>query len=154
MSMRVTTLMMSALLLAAVAACGAAGSSGSPAVAGGAISVTGAWVRAAAAGATSAAYLTIVNGTAADDALTAVSSPVARSASLHETSVDASGMAGMHQIDRIAVPAGGSVSLEPGGYHAMLMDLAADLEAGSTVSLTLTFSVAGPIQVQAEVRAS
>jgi copper(I)-binding protein len=40
---------------------------------------------------------------------------VAASVEIHETSLDSSGMAGMHPVDPIPVPAGGIVKLEPGG---------------------------------------
>lgn len=64
-----------------------------------------------------------------------------------------SGMTGMQPVDRIEIPAGGTVRLEPGGYHLMLMDLTEMPAVGSTVELTLTFETAGDVVVQAEVRA-
>ena len=45
------------------------------------------------------------------------------------------------------------MTLDPGGYHLMLIDLTEDLAPGSTVRLTLTFEDAGPVNVEAEVRA-
>jgi copper(I)-binding protein len=62
------------------------------------------------------------------------------------------GMMTMQPVDRIEVPAGETVSLEPGGYHIMLLALADPLEVGATVELTLTFEVAGAQVVRAEVR--
>lgn len=64
----------------------------------------------------------------------------------------ASEMMTMQEVDRIPVPAGGSVALEPGGYHIMLMDLVAPLEVGTTLTVTLTFEEAGEVVVTAEVR--
>jgi periplasmic copper chaperone A len=60
----------------------------------------------------------------------------------------------MHPVERIEVPAGGSVSLEPGGYHIMLINLTQELEVGGTIDLTVTFEKAGDIKVTAEVRAA
>ena len=60
----------------------------------------------------------------------------------------------MQPVDGIVIPAGGTVTLEPGGYHVMLMGLTGDLAAGQVVRLTLTFRTAGAIGVSAEVRAS
>jgi hypothetical protein len=64
----------------------------------------------------------------------------------------AGGMMTMQPVDRIPVPAGESVALEPGGYHIMLMELAAPLEVGSTIEVTLVFEAAGEVVVTAEVR--
>jgi copper(I)-binding protein len=44
------------------------------------------------------------------------------------------------------------VTLEPGGYHLMFMNLTGTLQAGSTVQIELTFEKAGTITVAAEVR--
>src|SRR5690606_27441472 len=62
------------------------------------------------------------------------------------------GMMEMRPVDRIVVPAGGEVVLEPGGLHVMLLDLAAPLEAGSSVELTLEFEESGEQVVTADVR--
>jgi copper(I)-binding protein len=64
----------------------------------------------------------------------------------------AGGMMEMKPVDQIAVPAGGSVALEPGGFHIMLRDLVKPLEVGTTVELTLTFEKAGDKVVTADVR--
>ena len=150
---RVAASILSFLLVLSVAACGSgAGKATNPAS--GSISIDGAWVRAAQSGGMTAAYMTITNGTPSDDTLVSVSTPAAKSASIHETSTDASGMTGMHPVDGITVPAGGTVTLKPGGYHVMLMGLTGDLAVGQVVQLTLTFKTAGAIDVSAEVRAS
>jgi periplasmic copper chaperone A len=144
-----------ALLVSAVAACGgsSAAPSAAPSAGDGTITITDPWVRAAASGGVSAAYFTIANGQAVDDALTGAASAVASSVGVHETSADASGMMGMHEVESIAIPAGGSVALKPGGYHVMLMGLKQDLKAGDTVELQLTFKGSPePVRVVAEVR--
>lgn len=58
----------------------------------------------------------------------------------------------MQEVDRIDIPAGESVELKPGGYHVMLLELAAPLEVGSTFTVTLTFENAGERDVTVEVR--
>lgn len=58
----------------------------------------------------------------------------------------------MRPVDRIVVPAYGSVMLAPGGYHIMLQDLVEPLTVGSTLDLTLTFETAGDRVVTASVR--
>ena len=54
--------------------------------------------------------------------------------------------------DGLDIPANESVTLEPGGFHLMLMDLQESLVAGETVSLTLTFESGKEITVDAEIR--
>jgi copper(I)-binding protein len=141
------------LLVLSVAACGSAASNTTK-PAGGFVTIGGAWVRAAASGGTTAAYLSVTNGTLAEDTLVSVSTSAAKMASLHETKTDSGGMTGMQPVDGIKIPAGGTVALEPGGYHIMLEGLTGDLAVGQTVRLTLTFKGAGAIEVSAEVRAS
>ena len=57
---------------------------------------------------------------------------------------DDMGMGGMtmREVARIPLPAGEAVTLEPGGYHVMLLELAAPLTAGQTFPVTLTFEEA------------
>ena len=66
-----------------------------------------------------------------------VTTPVARSAQIHESHVEA-GRAMMHPVEALALPAGKAVQLHPGGYHVMLEDLAKPLSAGDRVPLTFT----------------
>jgi len=67
---------------------------------------------------------------------------------------DSGGMMTMTPVDRIPVPANGTATLEPGGFHIMLLDLAAPLEVGTTIEVTLTFENAGELVVTADVRDS
>jgi copper(I)-binding protein len=62
------------------------------------------------------------------------------------------GMMGMKEVDQIDIPAGETVTLEPGGYHIMLIDLAKPIESGDTVPVTLDFEKAGKIEVDATAR--
>lgn len=116
--------------------------------------VSGAWVRPAQGmDLPAAGYMTISGGSQADTLLS-VTSPAAATVEVHESSTDSSGMTGMHPIERLAIPAGETVTFEPGGYHLMLMGVAEDaIEIGKTVELRLTFENAGEIVVVAEVRA-
>lgn len=142
-----------ALALSIAVAAALAGCSGSGGQATGTLQVSGAWVRPSSGADTTAAYLTITNGTTQPDALLSVTTPVAGSAAIHETSPDASGMMAMHPVERVEVPAGGTSTLEPGGFHVMLVGLTRELTVGQHVELTLTFERAGVITVTADVRA-
>lgn len=117
------------------------------------IAVAEAWARPAASGTDTATYLTITNPGKVEDALLSVSSPDATMAGLHKTSTDASGMTGMAPVQEIAVPAGGTVTFAPGGFHVMLMGLGRDVTAGGTLELHLVFRNAGTMTVQAAVHA-
>jgi len=110
------------------------------------------WARAAAAGGQSAAYFTITNTSTAAEALLSATSPAANMVEVHETSIDGSGVAAMHPVDKVDIPAGESVVLKPGSYHLMLMGLKGELAVGQTVELDLVFEHAGKVVVQAEVR--
>jgi copper(I)-binding protein len=58
----------------------------------------------------------------------------------------------MHPVEKIDLPAGGTVELKTGGYHVMLIDLTGDLMAGDEVEVTLHFDQAPDVVVTAEVR--
>lgn len=64
------------------------------------------------------------------------------------------GMMTMAPVDEIPVAAGETVTLEPGGYHIMLLDLVEPLKTGDTFEVTLTFAEAGDMVVEVEVRDS
>jgi hypothetical protein len=102
-------------------------------------------------GVTSAAYLTLRNGTAQDDALIRASSDVAEVVELHNVEMVDNVMQ-MRPVEQIDVPAQGQAELKPGGYHIMLINVTRDLNPGDTVELTLTFRSGEEITVSAEVR--
>lgn len=62
------------------------------------------------------------------------------------------GMKMMRQIDGLDIPAGSQVTLEPGGYHVMVLGLKQALAVGDTVKVTLHFESTGEVEVTAEVR--
>lgn len=119
---------------------------------GGALAIEQAWARPAPAGGDTAAYLTITVAPGQADALLSASSPGASMVELHEVSTDAAGMTGMHPVKQIDIQAGGTVRLEPGGFHLMIMGLTSELAVGGTLELDLVFEHAGKVVVQAEIR--
>jgi copper(I)-binding protein len=104
------------------------------------------WSRATAAGqSVGAGFLTLRNNGAAADKLVAASSDVAAKVELHQH-VNENGVMKMRAVEGgIEVPANGSVTLQPGGYHLMLMGLKAPLAQGQHVPVTLTFEKAGTV---------
>jgi len=117
------------------------------------LTASDAWVRAAPAGGTSAAYFGLTNGGTADAVVTGATSDVAEATSVHETSTDSGGMTGMHHVPAVTVEAGATVPFQPGGYHVMLERLTGDLVAGTTVTITLELEGGATLDVTAEVRA-
>jgi copper(I)-binding protein len=116
------------------------------------LTITHAFARASAGPAKAgAAYLTVKNGGAADDRLVAVKSSVAARTGLH-SHINEGGVMKMRPVEGgIPVPAGGVATLAPGGYHVMMMGLAAPLVEGETFQLELTFEKAGTVTVDVKV---
>ncbi len=50
--------------------------------------------------------------------------------------------------DGVEIPAGGKISLAPGGLHLMLFGPKAAVKSGERIPLTLTFAKAGKVNVQ------
>lgn len=93
------------------------------------------------------AYLTITNNGKADDELVSVSSPVAGAVELHEMAMQGEVMK-MRKLDKgIAIPAGKSVELSPGGLHMMFTKVKQPFKQGETVAVTLTFAKAGNVDI-------
>ncbi len=56
--------------------------------------------------------------------------------------------------DGIAIPAGETVELTPGGLHLMFMKVKEPFKNGGSVALTLTFEKAGSVDVVLQVGAA
>jgi periplasmic copper chaperone A len=110
-----------------------------------------AWARASAGAATTgAAYVTLRGGTQADS-LVAVSTPIAATAEVHETTDD-NGVMKMRPVSALPIPAGQLLTLAPGGFHIMMTGLKQPLTAGQSFPLTLTFAHTAPITLDVKVR--
>lgn len=97
-------------------------------------------------------YMTITNAGATNDRLVEVRTATIARVELHLSETDANGVARMTKQDGIEVPAGGSVTLEPGALHVMFMGLNGDpFEAGETVAATLVFEQAGEVGIAFDV---
>ena len=117
------------------------------------ISLQHIWARpTAGASTTGVTYFTIVSQDQTDK-LVGVSTPVAGTAELHETTDD-KGVMKMRSVQSVTLAPGKPVTFKPGSYHVMLMGLKAPLKAGDSFPLTLTFEHAQPITVTAKVEAT
>jgi hypothetical protein len=118
------------------------------------IRVSQPWSRAAGANGTGAGFLTIRNTGAQPDRLLSATSPVARSVQLHTHVRDGEVMRMREAEGGIPIPPGATVTLQPGGFHVMLIGLKEALAQGSEVPLTLRFERAGEARVMLHVGAA
>ncbi len=131
---------------AALAGCAAtpapAPASSSPAAkdAAASVKVSDAWAKSAAEG-MSAVFAQLDNTSGREVTLVAASTDAATSVELHEMATGSDGAMTMREKKGgFPIAAGKRVTLEPGGYHLMLMGLTAPLKAGEEITVTLTFS--------------
>lgn len=118
----------------------------------GEISVRDPWVRQNPPGTSvTAAYMIIENLSGTADELLSVGCGCSASASLHVTETRKDSMV-MKKVASVAVPAGASVELSPGGYHVMLKGLSGDIK--ESVVLELRFLSGARISVKAPVLSS
>lgn len=92
-------------------------------------------------------FVTIQNTGTEDDRLIGASSDVAGHMEVHEMAMVGDVMKMRQLKDGLPIPAGQTVTLKPGGFHVMFMDLKKPLKEGTTVTVTLTFEKAGSVQV-------
>ncbi|RPJ23502.1 MAG: copper chaperone PCu(A)C [Chloroflexi bacterium] len=104
------------------------------------------------AGPATGAFMTIKNNSDAADKLIKAESDAAKMVQIHLSEVDANGVATMHEVDGVDIPAGGSAELKPGSYHVMLIGLKQDIKEGDTISITLVFQNAGKVTLEAPVK--
>jgi copper(I)-binding protein len=111
------------------------------------------WTRATA-GKVGAGFVTIVNPGKTADQLVSATSLAANRVEIHTMTMDGGIMRMRPLPDGIAIPAGTTASLKPGGNHIMLIGLKAPLVEGTMVPLTLNFMHAGAVKVQLKVEAA
>jgi copper(I)-binding protein len=107
-------------------------------------------VETAATAKTGAGYLAITNRGTVPDRLLAIRTGFPR-AEIHATETDTEGVARMHAIEALDIPAGTTVTLAPQGLHVMFMGLTAPLTAGAGIPATLVFERAGEIDIEFKV---
>jgi copper(I)-binding protein len=171
MNRALTLLPVAALLFAA---CGSDDDSADEPSTDEAIVVENAWARTSPAGVTAGAVYFEITATDADTLLAAsVPSAIAGEAQIHEvvpaeTEMSGDEMSGdemsgdemsgdemamvMQELSEgLPLPAGETVSLAPGGYHVMLLNLAEPLEAGEDFDVTLDFATADDMTISVTV---
>jgi hypothetical protein len=104
------------------------------------VTVENPYARAVAPGQmNSAAFMNLSNSADNTVDLIAARSNAAKSVELH-THTQVEGVMQMRQIDKVEIPAKGSVMLAPGGLHIMFIGLNQAFNEGENVDLSLEFS--------------
>jgi copper(I)-binding protein len=112
-----------------------------------------AWVRATPdSGATTAAYIRFVNGTADTVVVSHFTSDDARVVELHESSIDPTGEASMKMRDSLVVAPSHIVVMKPGGYHLMLIGTTHPLVPGSMVRIVMHLSNGAIVSTSARAK--
>lgn len=115
------------------------------------LTVSAAFIPAVPKGApTAAAYLEIANSGSSSDTFTGATS-LAGDIGLHQMTND-NGVMHMAPVEGgLAVPAGGSVSLDPMGYHLMMTGMTQPFIEGQCVQMTLHFAHAGDLPIELNI---
>ena len=102
------------------------------------ISVENEWARVTPSG-TGSVYMEIKNNGNSDDKLLSASSDKAGMIMIHRSIREGDISKMIHIHDGITIPGNSSVSLKPGDYHLMLMNLDKNLSLGDKISIILNF---------------
>jgi hypothetical protein len=120
----------------------------------GPIQITAPWARATPKGASAgAAYMTITNTGKTPDKVSCVSSDASAECQIHTMTMD-NGVMQMRPVEGgLEIKPGETVTLKPGGFHMMLVNLKHPLEQGNTIKATLKFDTAGSVDVDYPIAA-
>lgn len=114
------------------------------------VRVEHAWIRWLPANLPAAGYAVIANDSDTTVRLASASSADYAMVMLHHSRL-AEGDSTMEDVDHLDIPAHGSVTLAPGGYHLMLMHAKRAIKPGDTVPMTLHFAGGAALQVDFSV---
>jgi copper(I)-binding protein len=128
------------LLTLALAAAPLAAAAGAPP----GLSVQSPWMRYLLPSTPAAGYFTLVNNSDTPILLAGAASPACYLTTLHDSS-ETSGMALMTAVPSITIPAHGSLSFTPGGYHLMCDQPV--MKPGDKVNVTLGFADGSSVAV-------
>jgi len=120
----------------------------------GSLEIATPWTRATAATAKSGGgFLTVTNKGTSADRLVAARSPASLKVEIHEMKMDGQVMRMRELANGLEIPAGATVTLKPGSFHIMFMELNSPFTKDARVPVTLVFEKAGSIDVDFKVEA-
>jgi periplasmic copper chaperone A len=108
------------------------------------VSLSHPWMRTIIPSRPAAGYFTLKNDSATARALVGAASPACGMLMLHR-SVNEHGVEHMIMQKRIPLPAHGTLTFAPGGYHLMCMKPTAAVRPGNSVPVTLKFADGGTL---------
>jgi hypothetical protein len=101
--------------------------------------ITDGWFRALPGKLPAGGYFTATNGTGREISIMGADSDACGMLMIHQSS-NKGGMSGMDMVDKVSVPAGGTVRFAPGGYHLMCENPTAKMKLGAKVGVLLKLS--------------
>ncbi|VWD28208.1 copper(I)-binding protein [Burkholderia aenigmatica] len=116
------------------------------------VAVSDCWIRGMPGNLPSGGFFNVKNSSGNPIDLTGVDSDAFGMAMLHQTQSNGS-TSTMVMVDKATVPAGGTLSFAPGGYHVMLEQPTHPLKVGTTLPLTFTFGDGEKVTAQCTVKA-
>ncbi|MEI7925557.1 MAG: copper chaperone PCu(A)C [Chloroflexota bacterium] len=126
-----------------------------PTPAGPSVTMSDVWARATPGlpDENSAVYAVLQNKGAKAERVVSASVPaaIAKRVELH-TTVQEAGVMKMVQVEGYDLPASGTVKLEPGGNHIMLLGIAKQFKVGDTFTVTLKLQSGSTIESKVEVK--
>ncbi|MDS9470009.1 copper chaperone PCu(A)C [Paracoccus sp. MBLB3053] len=96
-------------------------------------------------------FLSIANNGTQDDRLISASSDRAGEVQIHEMAMQGHVMKMRELPDGLAIPAGQTVELKPGGYHLMFLQVKTPFAEDESVPVTLVFEKAGSTEIELPV---
>lgn len=125
-----------------------------PAATLGSIEILRPWARPSSdAPSCAAGFFGLTNKGAEPDRLIAARSPAAEKIEIHAIKVVGGDVAMRPREAGLVLPAGVTLTLQPHGYHLLLMGLRAPLNPGDRLAMTLIFEKAGSIDIELAVEA-
>ena len=98
-------------------------------------------------------FFVLTNTGPEPDRLVGATSPAAEKIEIHAIKVMGGDIGMRPRDDGLGLPAGVTLTLQPRGYHLLLIDLRAPLVPGARLAVTLVFEKAGSIDVELLIEA-
>lgn len=120
----------------------------------GTLEISHPWTRATPPSAKAGGgFVIITNKGTTPDRLVSAQSNASQKVEIHEMKMDGNVMRMRELAGGLEIPPGGTVTLKPGGFHIMFMELKAPFAKDTKVPVTLVFEKAGKIDVDFSVEA-